>query len=185
MKGLVFCEFLDMVESSFSADMVDTLIDNTQPKSGGAYTSVGNYEFEELENMLIELAKQSNTAPDDLLKAFGAHLAKVFAQKYAAFFIEAGGPIALLREVDRHVHVEVKKLYPDAELPSFSYEDADENTPFKLHYRSQRNLYMLAYGLIDACCHYYGEPHHIEYKAWKEGDDTCCTFEISPIQKAA
>ncbi len=44
MKGVVFTEFIEMVEDQFSADMVDDIIDDAQPPSGGAYTAVGTYD---------------------------------------------------------------------------------------------------------------------------------------------
>ena len=52
MKGMVFTEFLEMVESTFSADMVDDIIDDSAPPSGGAYTSVGTYDHQELVGMV-------------------------------------------------------------------------------------------------------------------------------------
>jgi len=36
MKGIVFSEFISMVETVFSEDMVDDLIDATNPASGGS-----------------------------------------------------------------------------------------------------------------------------------------------------
>ncbi|MFC3120386.1 heme NO-binding domain-containing protein [Agaribacter flavus] len=180
MKGLVFTEFLEMVEATFGDDMVDTLIDNTNPASGGAYTAVGSYPFSELENMVVELSTQSKLSIDDLLQTFGAHLAKVFSQKFASFFVEAGSAIAFFREIDRHIHVEVKKLYPDAELPVFSFEEANDTTPFTLHYRSERNLHMLAYGLIKETLTYYSQPHSIELEHWQENGQYHCKFALVP-----
>ena len=52
MKGMVFTEFLEMVESTFSADMVAAIIDDSAPPSGGAYTSVGTYDHQELVGMV-------------------------------------------------------------------------------------------------------------------------------------
>lgn len=40
MKGIVFTEFLEMVESHHSADMVDDIIDAARLVSGGIYTAV-------------------------------------------------------------------------------------------------------------------------------------------------
>lgn len=185
MKGLVFTEFLELVESTFDDDMVDLLIVNTQPASGGAYTSVGLYDYQELENMVVELSKQSQIPVNDLLSLFGQHLATVFTQKFTRFFIEAGNAISLFKEIDRHIHVEVRKLYPDAELPEFSFEEATDTSPFRLHYRSERNLHMLAYGLINATLKYYNEPHTVEMKHWVEDEHYCCTFMFEPTASMA
>lgn len=173
-----------MVELMFGDDMVDTLIDNTKPPSGGAYTAVGSYEYTELEKMVLELAAQSDIVVGDLLHTFGRHLAGVFTQKHAGFFIQAGNAFTLFSQIDQHLHVEVKKLYPDAELPKFTYEDATQTTPFRLHYRSSRNLQMLAHGLIEASFDYYDEPHEIYKQEWQEGNEYCCSFEFIPIKKS-
>ena len=55
MKGIVFTEFSTMVESLFGEDMLDDLLDATDPASGGAYTSVGTYNHNELVDMVVEL----------------------------------------------------------------------------------------------------------------------------------
>lgn len=40
MLGLVFTEFMELVEQEFSLDMVDDLIEDNQLSSDGAYTAV-------------------------------------------------------------------------------------------------------------------------------------------------
>ena len=59
MKGMVFTEFLEMVEDKFSADMVDDIIDDSAPPSGGAYTAVGTYDHNELVGMVVALSQRS------------------------------------------------------------------------------------------------------------------------------
>src|SRR5262245_35992633 len=48
MKGVVFTEFLEMVGAKFGEDMVDDVILACELPSGGAYTSVGTYDHQEL-----------------------------------------------------------------------------------------------------------------------------------------
>ena len=176
MKGLVFTEFFDMVETVFDADMVDTLIDNTNPPSQGAYTAVGSYDFDELKNMVVELSKQTNTDIDYLLTAFGKHLGVVFVKKFPQFFESAGSTLGLLKEVDQHIHVEVRKLYPDAELPEFTYKE--EDGCFKLYYRSKRPLADLAHGLMIQTSQHFNEHFAISMRKWDEGDFHCCEFVL-------
>ena len=40
MKGIVFSEFIDMVDDKFSIEMSERLIDEVELPSGGAYTTV-------------------------------------------------------------------------------------------------------------------------------------------------
>ena len=40
MKGIVFREFIDMVELTFGEEMVDSIISSSELESGGVYTTV-------------------------------------------------------------------------------------------------------------------------------------------------
>ena len=88
MKGIVFTEFLEMVEETFGYDMVDTLIETTELKSGGGiYTAVGTYDHSEIVNLVINLSKQTNTDIDILLHAFGRYIFDTFVKSYPVFLI--------------------------------------------------------------------------------------------------
>jgi hypothetical protein len=57
--------------------------------------------------------------------------------------------------------VEVKKLYPDAELPRFDVvRDGDQR--MEMVYRSERSMSDLALGLIEATLLHYKEEADIE-----------------------
>ena len=88
MKGVVFTEFLEMVEDKFSADMVDDIIDDADPESGGIYTAVGTYPHEEIVSLVVSLSKHTDIAVPDLVKIFGEHLFGRFAILYPDFFKE-------------------------------------------------------------------------------------------------
>lgn len=82
MKGMVFTEFLEMVEAKFSADMVDDIIDDANPASGGAYTSVGTYSHEELVDMVVALSNRTQIPVPVLVRTFGEHVFGVFARSF-------------------------------------------------------------------------------------------------------
>jgi Haem-NO-binding len=168
MKGVVFTEFIEMVEEVYSPEMVDTLLDSVSLSSGGAYTSVGTYDHHELVALVSELSKRTGTEIPLLLRAFGAHLYKVFERKYPQFFDRVPDTFTLLERVDGHIHVEVRKLYPDAELPKFTTRRLP-NGDFEMHYRSARHFEDLAYGLIDASVQRFSEPISIEMTSTPEG----------------
>lgn len=161
MKGIVFTEFMDMVEQSWGIDMVDDLIDATNPASNGAYTSVGTYDLSELVAFVVELSRRLDAPVPSLVKAFGVFLAGSFVKKFPIFFTKATSTFDVLREVDRHIHVEVKKLYPDAELPVFHYRDCGVDK-LELTYESTRNLPDLAEGLIEGCAIHFNESLCVE-----------------------
>ena len=57
MKGVVFTEFLEMVEDRFSPEMADRIIEGAELASGGVYTTVGTYDHGEM----IQLVRLSPT----------------------------------------------------------------------------------------------------------------------------
>jgi len=123
MKGMVFTEFLEMVEDKFSADMVDDIIDDSAPPSGGAYTG------------------SRHVRPQRACRHGGRALAALGACQYRRWCMPLvctcsdafmrctpHSSAALLSAVDflygieSVIHTEVRKLYPDAQLPSFDCE---------------------------------------------------------------
>ena len=77
MKGLLFTSFLDLVEREYGLEMVDEIIDEAAPKSGGIYTTVGNYDHSELISMIAVLSKKMNLSVAHLNKTFGASLHQI------------------------------------------------------------------------------------------------------------
>ena len=55
MKGIIFTEFLDMVEAQFGLAVVDEIITNSHTVNNGVYTSVGTYDFNEMVALLVVL----------------------------------------------------------------------------------------------------------------------------------
>jgi len=159
MKGMVFTEFLEMVEQKFSANMVDDILDDSNPASGGFYTAVGTYDHQELVAMVIALSKRSGLLVPDLVQAFGNHLFTVFANNYSQFFDNVPDAFTFLYGIEEVIHAEVIKLYPDAELPKFQCK-RDGNILY-LTYQSQRHLADLAEGLISGSAEYFGETFSV------------------------
>ena len=161
MKGIVFTEFSEMVEEQFGDDMMDTLIEKSQLPSGGCYTSVGTYDHTEILQLVTTLSSLTNVDVPKLVFAFGEHLYNYFSVHYPTFFESATCAFDFLQSVENHIHVEVKKLYPDAELPRFDSREINPDQ-FEMIYRSSRPFADLAEGLITACCRHYNEPITIQ-----------------------
>ena len=156
MKGMVFTEFLDMVELKFSADMVDDIIEDSELPNGGAYTAVGTYDHAELVRMVEALAHRSDVPVPTLVHAFGLHLFGRFHALYPGFF--SGIPTALdfLEGIETVIHTEVRKLYPDAQLPEF--DCVRTASGLDMVYSSPRHFGDLATGLIEGALLHFGDP---------------------------
>lgn len=156
MKGIVFTEFLEMVEKRFGPDVADAIIVNANLPSGGVYTSVGTYDHKELVALVVQLSSVTKAPPPALVKAFGKHLFARFVVGFPKFFANVSSSFQFLRNVESYIHPEVRKLYPDAELPRFEARDVDAQT-LELIYRSSRHFADLAEGLIEGCTEHFGD----------------------------
>ncbi|MDG2279425.1 MAG: heme NO-binding domain-containing protein, partial [Flavicella sp.] len=140
MKGIVFTEFLDLVEEKFGLEMVDTIIEQSNLDSGGVYTSIGTYSFSEMLSLLQNLSANTSISIDNLLLVYAEHFFSVIEKNYPDMLAMYKDPIEMLSSIEHHIHVEVKKIYHDAELPTV---DVLEKTDTKLVmiYKSSRAMH--------------------------------------------
>lgn len=169
MKGVVFTEFMEMVEDRFSADMADDIIDDANLPSRGIYTAVGTYPHEEVVALVVALSQRTGLSVQDLLLTFGEYLFGSFAVGYPAFLAGISDPFVFLSGIEDIIHTEVRKLYPDAELPRFDVERHDERQLILL-YDSRRHFEDLAEGLMRGCVTHFGGEVTIEREVVGEGD---------------
>lgn len=177
VKGLVFTGFLDMVEDRFSVVVAETIVARADLPSGGAYTAVGTYDHGEIVALVVELAKETELDVPDLLEAFGDYLLASFSESYPAFFQDFESAFDFLPTVQRHIHVEVRKLYPDAELPSLIAEQTDPGRMI-LTYESERGFARVAEGLIRGCIRYFGDDIDLTVEDLSEGAGTKVRFSL-------
>lgn len=177
MKGIVFSEFIELVEDKFGYDIADDIIEKADLPSRGAYTQVGTYDHTELLQLVTLLSAETGVSVEDLVKAFGEHLLTRFVALYPQFFEGVDTAFGFLDTVENNVHVEVKKLYPEAELPTF---ETHFPAPNQMHliYRSKRPFSALAYGLIKGCATYYGEQIEITMEDDSHPDETLVHFYL-------
>ncbi len=182
MKGVIFTELLEMIEDQFSIETADEIIERADLDSGGSYTSVGTYDHIEMERLVSELSKVSGTSVADLMILFGRHLFSRFHFHYQQFFNdEIYSSFDFFPLVENYIHVEVKKLYPEAELPSFEFEPAPEGQMI-LIYKSSRHFVDLAEGLIHGCADHFNEKLSIRREDTSAGDQVCMRFNLTLIE---
>lgn len=160
MKGIIFTEFIEMIEAKHGIRAVNNIIDEAKLESKGIYTSVGTYPISEFQSLLIVLSRESAIEINELLYDFGIYLFHRFTILYPKFISNYTNSIELLKGIDSHIHIEVQKLYPDAELPKFDY--IEEQGSLTLLYTSNRKLFAFANGLINGCINHFKEQRTVQ-----------------------
>ncbi len=177
MKGILFTEFLEMVEDTYGLAMMDRVIEGANLPNGGAYTSVGNYNHRELLKLAGRLSMETRTPLPQLMETFADRIFKLFARRYGHLMAGAGSCFDFLGQIESYIHVEVSKLYPDAELPAFTYPEHDESR-LVMEYRSPRPMSGFAEGLLRAAIRHYGEPIALTMEDLSEGHGTSARFTL-------
>lgn len=161
MKGIVFTEFLQLVEDNFGYETVDRILMKAAPANDGAYTSVGTYNHSELIEMVVALSNETGVDVPALVQTFGRYLFGKFTVNYSEQIEGYTSSFELLENVEDYIHVEVRKLYPDAELPTFQCRRPDDRTLI-MSYSSSRPFADLCEGLIRQCVEHFGEDIEIQ-----------------------
>lgn len=167
MKGIVFTEFLELVEDTFGLETVEEIIEKSDLPSKGAYTSIGTYAFSEMLSLIGNLSEKTNMSVDKLLHVYGLHFFGVIQRDYMSILNTYSNPIDFISSIESHIHVEVRKIYPDAELPRFEVVERKEHS-LTLTYFSSRSMYAFGLGLMEKAFEHYGRNASISYEKIKE-----------------
>ena len=161
MKGIIFTEFLALVEEKFGYEVVDKILASSKTQNDGSYTSVGTYDHNELIDLVVALSSEVDADTSDLVKAFGGYLFQNFVKGYSETIAQFHSAFDLLEQVEGYIHVEVRKLYPGAELPTFSHVRHGEDT-LEIVYNSKRPFADLCEGLMTECISHFDESIQLQ-----------------------
>lgn len=175
MKGIIFSNFIEMIDKTFSPEITEKLIDEVKPASGAAYTTVGSYDHQEIIDLVVGLSELTGEEVPTLVRAFGTYLFSSLGKAHPEYVSDAKDTFDLLQRVHEHIHVEVRKLYPDAELPTIACR-VNDNT-LTLDYRSERPFADVAEGLIAGCIEHFNDPIALE-RTEDSGDGTSAQFVL-------
>ena len=160
MKGIVFTEFLTLVEDKFGLETVDEIIQKSNLTSKGVYTAIGTYEFSEMLSLLEHLSEKTSLSINDLLYVYAEHFFGVLVHSYGDLLSRYKDPIDMLASIENHIHVEVRKIYPDAELPTFRVLEKTDNK-LVLEYMSSRAMYSFGLGLMHKTFEHFNQKADI------------------------
>ena len=145
MKGIIFTELLELMNEKIGLIETETLIASCDFESKCAYTSVGNYPVEELLVLVTKFSEVTGESIESVIFLFAEFMFEKFEQGFPQFFGQTN-LLDFLEKVESFIHPEVRKLYPDAELPRFV--TSREGDSLVMVYKSKRCLSLMAQGLI-------------------------------------
>lgn len=175
MRGIIFTEYMAFVGDRAGDEAVDIILSDLEGRITGAYTSVGNYSFDEFTIIHGRVVEYMEIDAGDLAFQFGYVLMFRFREIFPTYFDGVESGLDFLEKVSVHIHEEVKKLYPDSNPPDITLKH-DGGIPCELIYRSHRPLAPVAHGMATACLEDFGDPYRIG-EATTEGDTTIFKLE--------
>ena len=111
-----------------------------------------------------------------MLLVYGEHFFGVIEKSYPDLLATYTDPIDMLSSIENHIHVEVRKIYPDAELPTFKVLEKTK-TSLVVIYTSSRAMHQFGLGLMNKTFEHFNTAASIETKKIKE-DGTEVMFII-------
>jgi len=173
MQGSIYTTFSEMVIEKMGMGVWNDLLEKVNPGSDGIYTNGMQYEDSEIMAYVAELSIMTKIDAPTLVKAFGEYL---FIHLYNSS-PEKIAHIDNLKDflicIDNVIHKEVKRVYPEAYLPSFKYSETPKGD-LVMFYQSKRKLCHLSEGLITSAAKHFDQPISIAHpECMHDGADKC------------
>ncbi|MFT7091199.1 MAG: hypothetical protein ACJAYW_001162 [Candidatus Azotimanducaceae bacterium] len=170
------CILSEMVETQFGMTEWNEVLD--EAGLTGVYTSSALYSDDELLTLVSIISERNHVPVDDLIFAFGQHLFPAFSSRYPKLISPYDNLFDFLECIDSVIHVEVKKLHPDAITPLFLHERLSDRR-LKLEYRSERQFCTLALGLIDGAAEHFKQAYDLVHEPCLHHGADHCGFLIN------
>jgi hypothetical protein len=179
MKGIIFTEFMTLVEDKFGLDVLDDILDMSDDE--GVYTSVGSYDHRDLVKLIVNLSKKTEIDAGTLQQVFGQTVFKALlnSMQMNAEVINSSGTFDFIKSVEDYIHVEVKKLYPDAKPPNFHFISETDNQ-LVFDYESARCMSHVCMGLIKGCADNFNEELEVTMEPQTE-DGSLVRFTLVKV----
>ena len=162
MKGIIFSEFLELVEDTFGLEVCQEMLDANN--DDGAYTSVGTYDHKDLVKLIISLSKLTNISIEELQQVYGKSVFLTLYKSMPGLEGKSSNTFDFIKQVESYIHLEVKKLYAEANPPEFIFISNTESE-MVMDYISARCFSNVCFGLIQGCAEYFNENIDIQMQA--------------------
>jgi hypothetical protein len=187
MKGIIFTEFLDLVEERFGLEMVDQIICQSRLESQGAYTSIGTYSIYEFLQLLHHLSKNKSISIINLLEVYAVQIFSAMDTIHPEMLKSYNNPIEMIAAMNDHIEIifntkntlpiESLKVESFVPFPLFIVEEKTKNSLI-IKYISNRGLQYFWLGLMHEMFKHFNETATIVLEKIKK-DGTEIKFTIN------
>ena len=174
MKGVLFNVVEDVVVDQFSEEVWDDVLQRAE--LAGAYTTLGNYPDDDLTRIVGAVCEITGLDVGAVLRFTGQHAFAHLVGRRESLLEGIDSWPELLDALDSIIHPEVMKIYPGAQVPSFTVTGGGERVC--LEYRSERGLCELAEGLALGAADWYAETVTSRHVACARDGAEACLIEF-------
>ncbi|MFK7966870.1 MAG: heme NO-binding domain-containing protein [Burkholderiaceae bacterium] len=181
MKGVVFNVLEEFIIAHSDERTYEEIFALCPLKSHQGYVGPGTYPDTDLNSIIDTTCRRLGLEPDHAVELFGEFLFSRLVNKYPQFISEHHDPLTFLKTVDEVIHVEVRKLMRDTNLPSIKCTDGAASGVLIVDYQSNRSLCRLMRGLLIGVGVYFNVPLSIsETQCVRDGADSCRFDVMNP-----
>ena len=176
MKGIIYNVFEAFCLERCGADTYELILDDC---GLGDHVFVGTSSYDDGLLTLLAGAAGPRLGMNEvaLHRALGRFAFPQMAARMPAFVAPFRDPKAFLMTVDSIVHLEVRKLLPDARPLRFQIEDLGPDRLVML-YESPRQMYDFAEGLLEGVADHFGRTVAIDRTLINLVTGPACRFEL-------
>ncbi len=171
MKGVVFNLLEAFVVENWGEEAYESILDLCPLQTKEPFVGPGTYPDADLFTIATAAAERVGVPLPDALRAFGKFAFPHLVAKFPDYAKDASTAREFLLGVHSVIHVEVRKLMPEAVTPSFEYRD-DDGSALTVRYQSSRKLCHFMEGLLDGLGAHYGTT--------LEHEQVCCMHDGAP-----
>ncbi len=187
MKGLVFNLLEDFIVEGWGEEAYEQIFAECPLKTKGPFVGPGTYPDSDLVAIAQVGAAKLGVSLDDALVAFGKFSFPRLAAKVPKLMRHQRDAKRFLMSIDSVIHVEVRKLFPEAITPRFTCVDTGEDE-LQIRYESKRGLCRFMEGLLQGVAEHFETDIAFEQTACMHRGAAHCQFALrfsSPGEQAA
>lgn len=178
MKGVIFNIAEEFITDKWGEATYEEIISNLPIQTKEPYVGPGTYPDQDFFVIVSKAAEITHSNINDFLKDFGYFSFFKLVELAPQFIKTYSHPKPFLMSVEGIIHVEVRKLYMDTYLPTFTYRDTSADTLIITYY-SKRKLYAFMEGLIDGTAAYFKVPIKQKHTIYTKDGKEYCDFELT------